>query len=106
MTSENKLAEFSRLTRKVSRLVTEEKTAVYGLENAYGYGYGRALAVWLTQKGLAVKDVNTTLSYAQRKSVPMYQRSDSYDAVAVALVLTNFYFGFDKLLCNIINRCN
>lgn len=87
ITFDNKPSEFSKLTRKVSRFVTEEKTAVYGLENAYGYG--RALAVWLLEKGNMVKDVNTSLSYAQRKSVPMYQKSDSYDAEAVALVLIN-----------------
>jgi|GEM_PF-6240407 len=57
---ENKPSEFSKLTRKVSRFVTEEKTAVYGLENAYGYG--RTLAVWLLEKGNVVKDVNTSLS--------------------------------------------
>ena len=45
--------------------MTEDKTAVYGLENACGYG--RALAVWLIEKGFHVKDVNTALSYAQRK---------------------------------------
>ena len=87
ITIENKPAQFHKLTRKVSRFVTEEKTAIYGLENAYGYG--RSLAVWLLEKGCIVKDVNTALSYAQRKSVPMYQKSDSYDAEAVALVLIN-----------------
>ena len=92
ITFENKPSEFHKLTKKVSRFVTEEKTAVYGLENAYGYG--RTLAVWLLEKGHAVKDVNTALSYAQRKSVPMYQKSDSYDAEAVALVLINM---LDKL---------
>ena len=92
ITIENKPAEFHKLTRKVSRFVTEEKIPVYGLENAYGYG--RALAVWLIEKGNLVKDVNTALSYAQRKSVPMYQKNDSYDAEAVALVLINM---LDKL---------
>ena len=92
ITFENKPSEFSKLMRKVSRFVTEGKEPVYGLENAYGYG--RALAVWLIEKGFAVKDVNTALSYAQRKSVPMYQKSDSYDAEAVALVLINM---LDKL---------
>ena len=62
-------------------------TAVYGLENAYGYG--RTLAVWLLEKGCIVKDVNTALSYAWRKSVPMYQKGDSYDGEAEALVLMN-----------------
>lgn len=75
-----------------SRFVTEEKTALYGLENAYGYGC--ALAVWLIEKRIHVKDVNTVLSYVQRKSVPMYQRSGSYDAEAVALDLINM---LDKL---------
>ena len=88
----NKPSEFPKLVRKASRFLTEDKTAVYGLENAYGYG--RALAVWLIEKGFHVKDVNTALSYAQRKSVPMYQKSDSYDAEAVALVLINM---LDKL---------
>lgn len=92
ITFDNKPSVFHKLTRKVSRFVTKEKTAVYGLENAYGYG--RALAVWLLEKGCAVKDVNTALSYAQRKSVPMYQKNDSYDAEAVALVLINM---LDKL---------
>ncbi len=87
ITFANKPSEFHKLIRKVSRFVTEEKTVVYGLENAYGYG--RPLAVWLIEKGCAVKDVNTALSFAQRKSVPMYQKSDSYDAEAVALVLIN-----------------
>ena len=41
-----------------------------------------------------MKDVNTALSYAQRKSVPMYQKNDGYDAEAVALVLINM---LDKL---------
>ncbi|MSS38551.1 IS110 family transposase [Clostridium sp. WCA-389-WT-23D1] len=49
ITFENKPAQFHKLTRKVSRFVTEEKTAVYGLENAYGYG--RTLAVWLFERG-------------------------------------------------------
>jgi len=72
ITFENKPSEFHKLTRKVSRFVTEEKTAVYGLENAYGYG--RALAVWLLEKSHAVKDVNTALSYAQRKTTVMMRK--------------------------------
>lgn len=48
ITFESKPSEFHKLTRKVSRFLTEEKTAVYGLENAYGYG--RALAVWLLKR--------------------------------------------------------
>ena len=53
-----------------------------------------ALTVWLLEKSCAVKDVNMALSYAQRKSAPMYQKNDSYDAEAVALILINM---LDKL---------
>lgn len=65
ITIENKPAQFHKLTRKVSRFVIEEKTAIFGLENPYGYG--RTLA-GLLEKGFIVKDVNTALSYAQRKA--------------------------------------
>lgn len=87
ITIANKPSEFHKLVTKVDKYCKEEKTPVYGLENAYGYG--RGLAVWLIEKGYIVKDVNTALSFAQRKSVPMYQKSDSYDAEAVALVVIN-----------------
>lgn len=87
ITIANKPSEFHKLESKVKKFLLNGKEAVYGLENAYGYG--RTLAVWLIQKGYLVKDVNPALSFAQRKSVPMYQKSDSYDAEAVALVLIN-----------------
>ena len=60
---------------------------IYGLENAYGYG--RALAVWLIEKGYVVKDINPALAYDQRKSNPTFQKNDEYDAFAVATVLIN-----------------
>jgi len=89
ITFENKTSEFSKLVRKVNRFCTENLTPVYGLENAYGYG--RTLAVWLLERECIVKDVNPALSFAQRKSTLMYQKSDSYDAEAVALVLINMF---------------
>ena len=87
ITIENKPSEFHKLVRKVTKYCTEGKEAVYGLENAYGYG--RSLAVWLIENGYWVKDVNTALSFAQRKSVPMYKKDDSYDAQCVATVVIN-----------------
>ena len=87
ITFENKPSEFNKLTKKVAKHCKNELQAVYGLENAYGYG--RSLAVWLIEHGCMVKDVNTALSFAQRKSVPMYKKDDSYDAQCVATVLIN-----------------
>ena len=63
------------------------------MENAYGYG--RALAVWLIDKGYLVKDVNTAISHRQAKHRgAMYRKSDSDDAKAIALATLNM---LDKL---------
>jgi transposase len=62
-------------------------TPVFGLEDVGGYG--RSLAVYLIEKGFKVKEVNTALSYAERKSYPTTQKSDSWDAECVARILVN-----------------
>ena len=56
ITFPNRPADFPKLVTKVKKCNTDGKEVVYGLENAYGYG--RALAVWLIDKGYLVKDVN------------------------------------------------
>ena len=61
ITFPNRPAAFPKLVTKVKKCNTDGKEVVYGLENAYGYG--RALAVWLIDKGYLVKDVNTCLLY-------------------------------------------
>lgn len=72
---------------KTKRVLQLGLRQIYGLENAYGYG--RALAVWLIEKGYVVKDINPTLAYDQRKSAPTFQKNDKYDAYAIATVLIN-----------------
>ena len=54
ITFPNRPADFPKLVAKVKKCNTAGKEVVYGLENAYGYG--RALAVWLIDKGYFVKD--------------------------------------------------
>ena len=93
ITFANTPAEFPKLVRKVKKYCTDGKEVVYGLENAYGYG--RALAVWLLDKGYAVKDVNTAISNRQAKHRgAMYRKSDSDDVGAIALATLNM---LDKL---------
>lgn len=87
ITFANTPAEFPKLVRKVKKYCTESKQAVYGLENAYGYG--RSLAVWLLERNFIVKDVNTSLSHRQAKHRAMYKKSDSDDAQAIALSTIN-----------------
>jgi transposase len=88
ITIENKPSEFNKLLQKVQRVAMRlELQPVYGLENAYGHG--RALAVWLIEKGCAVKDVNPSLAYDQRKSTPIMEKNDEHDAYSVATVLIN-----------------
>lgn len=75
------------MVRKVKKYCIDGKQAVYGLENAYGYG--RGLAVWLLEKNYIVKDINTSLSNRQAKRRAMYKKSDSDDAEAIALATIN-----------------
>ncbi len=83
----NRPSEFPKLVRKVKKYCVDGKQAVFGLENAYGYG--RSLAVWLINKGYVVKDVNTSLSHRESKHRAMFKKSDRDDAQAVALVTIN-----------------
>lgn len=87
ITFANTPAEFPKLVRKVKKYCVDGKQAVYGLENAYGYG--RSLAVWLLERNYFVKDVNTSLSNRQAKRRAMYKKSDSDDAQAIALATIN-----------------
>ena len=76
ITFPNRPADFPKLVTKVKKCNTDGKEVVYGLENAYGYG--RALAVWLIDKGYFVKDVNTAISHRQAKHRgAMYRKSES-----------------------------
>ena len=93
ITFANRPADFPKLVAKVKKSNTDSKEVVYGLENAYGYG--RALAVWLIDKGYLVKDVNTAISHRQAKHRgAMYRKSDIDDAEAIALATLNM---LDKL---------
>lgn len=96
ITIENRPSEFYKLEELVKKNCKQLSkkdnrgivlTAAYGLENAYGYG--RALALYLLEKGYLVKDVNPALSYAQRMSAPKIKKNDSYDAQCVATILIN-----------------
>ena len=57
----NKPSEFTKLTKAVNKTSLEYGLKpIYGLENAYGHG--RALAVWLIEKGYTVKTRRRYLS--------------------------------------------
>lgn len=85
----NKPADFPKLIRKVKKYCVDGKQAVFGLENAYGYG--RNLAKWLLEKGYIVKDVNTSLSHREAKHRATFKKSDQDDARAVAIVTINMF---------------
>lgn len=84
ITFENKPSEFKKLIAKVNKH-SEGLIPVFGLENAESYG--RNLAIYLIEKGYIVKDVNPSLSHAQRLSAPTTKKDDSYDAWCVSNVL-------------------
>ncbi|MFC5529508.1 IS110 family transposase [Cohnella yongneupensis] len=82
---DNKPNAFPSFTKEIKKHLTKEMKVVYGLEDVGGYG--RALAVYLTENGCWVKEVNAKLANARRKSHVTVQKSDSWDAENVARVL-------------------
>ena len=55
---------------------------------------GRSLAVFMLDKKQVVKTVNAKYTNAERKAMPIYEKTDSFDSLSVARVLLN---RFDKL---------
>lgn len=85
LTFENRPYEFPKLLEFVNKHLDNGITAMYGLEDVGGYG--RSLAVFLIENKQIVKEVNSALSYAERKSYPNIQKSDGWDAFCIANVL-------------------
>lgn len=84
ITIENKPSDFSQLMNKVNK-IAGKITPVYGLEDVHGYG--RSLAVFLIERGMIVKEVNSALSFMERMSYPTTKKSDDWDAKCIASVL-------------------
>jgi transposase len=82
---DNKPTAFPSLRKVVKKHLKKDMQAVYGLEDVGGYG--RALAVYLTEGGCRVKEVNAKLANARRKSHVTVEKSDAWDAECVAKVL-------------------
>ncbi|MDF9845510.1 transposase [Paenibacillus sp. PastH-2] len=82
---DNKPTAFPLLEKEVKKHTPKGVSVVYGLEDVGGYG--RALAVYLTEKGCFVKEVNAKLANNRRKSHVTIQKSDSWDAECVAKVI-------------------
>ncbi|WP_334075555.1 MULTISPECIES: IS110 family transposase [Paenibacillus] len=82
---DNKPSAFPLLVKEVKKHTKKGMSVVYGLEDVGGFG--RALAVYLTESGCSVKEVNAKLANNRRKSHVTVQKSDSWDAECVAKVL-------------------
>lgn len=82
---DNKPTAFPELEKEVRKYTKKGIAAVYGLEDVGGYG--RALAVYLTEKGCWVKEVNAKLANHRRKNHVTVEKSDAWDAECVAKVL-------------------
>lgn len=82
---DNKPTAYPALIKAVNKYLKKGMQAVYGLEDVGGYG--RALAVYLFEGGLKVKEVNAKLANARRKSHVTVEKSDAWDAECVAKVL-------------------
>lgn len=79
---ENKPSAFADFLKEVKKHVKKGKFPIFGLEDTAGYG--RSLAIFLVESGQTVKEVNSALSSAARKSYPTTQKFDDWDAFCVA----------------------
>ncbi|TLS50076.1 IS110 family transposase [Paenibacillus antri] len=82
---DNKPSAFPQLEKEVKKHAKKGISVVYGLEDVGGFG--RALAVYLTEKNCWVKEVNAKLANNRRKSHVTVEKSDAWDAECVARVL-------------------
>lgn len=82
---ENKPSAFDDLIKCVNSYTKKGSTPIYGLEDTGGNG--RSLAIHLIEKNQMVKEVNSALSYNERMSHAITQKSDDWDAYCIAKVL-------------------
>jgi transposase len=75
---ENKPSAFPDFLKNVKKLTEKGLTPIFGLEDVGGYG--RSLAMYLLDQNQQVREVNTALSAAERKSYPTVKKDDSWDA--------------------------
>ncbi|MCO1604053.1 IS110 family transposase [Desulfosporosinus nitroreducens] len=87
ITFENRQHAFNDFLKKVRKHAKNGLVPMFGLEDTGGYG--RSLAVFLLENKQIVKEANSALSFAERKSYPTTQKSDSWDAFCIANVLLN-----------------
>ena len=85
ITFENKPSAYDSLLDEVKKYTKRGVSAVYGLEDTGAAG--RALAVFLLSNRKTVKNVNSTLTYNERKKLPIMHKTDSFDAQCIAKVL-------------------
>lgn len=87
ITFENRPPEFEKLVREVRRHTPKGISPIYGLEDVVAPG--RALAVFLINRKQAVKYVNPTLTYSERKNQTILHKTDEFDSLCIARVLLN-----------------
>lgn len=85
ITIENRPTDFEKLLKFAKKHTPKGMTPVFGLEDVGGHR--KSLAVYLLDKNQTVKEVNASLAHDRRRSNPMYQKNDSWDAQCVADVL-------------------
>lgn len=85
ITFENKPTCYEELLNTVKKHTKRGISPVYGLEDTNSSG--RPLTVFLLSKKKKVKQVNSTLTYNERKKLPIIHKTDSFDAQCVAKIL-------------------
>lgn len=88
---DNRPSAFSQLVKRMNNLAIKKgySKIIFGLEDTHNFG--RNLAVYLKEQKFMVKEVNSKLSEAKRKSYATVKKSDSWDSECIAAVLIGEY---------------
>jgi len=84
LTFNNNNQGFNELLTMTNKYINDGLTAIYGLEDTKHLGH--ALATFLMAKNCAVRVVNSTLTYNERKKYPIISKTDDIDATCIAKV--------------------
>jgi len=84
LTFNNNKDGFTSLIEMVEKYSVNGLSAIYGLEDTKHLGH--ALALFLMAKNCAVRVVNSTLTFNERKKYPIISKTDDIDATCIAKV--------------------
>ncbi|KRF27654.1 IS110 family transposase [Paenibacillus sp. Soil787] len=90
-TFDNRPSAFPQMIQQIKKIAVKGNfsSIIFGLEDTHNFG--RNLTIFLKEQKYLVKEVNSKLSEAKRKSYATVKKSDAWDSECIAAVLIEEY---------------